>query len=267
MTTVKKIKTLIVDDEPVARQTIRALLEKDPEIEVVGECSSGLEAISSIRQQTPDLLFLDIQMPRVNGFDVLSKTVDVKIPAIIFVTAFDQYALNAFEVHALDYLLKPYTDQRFMDALLKAKSQLKMKELDRLSSSLLALLQDQPARLESVGSRQTFLTRFMIKRNGRVVFVTADSVDWIEANDYYVNVHVGATTHLIRLTMNELEQKLDPQEFFRIHRSLIVNLKRVKELHQHFNGEYVVILHDGTELKLSRGRRERLNEMLTMGTV
>lgn len=259
----KKMTALIVDDEPLARRTLRDLLVADPEVEIIGECGSGLEAVKFIHQQIPDLLFLDIQMPGLNGFEALAQVEHELIPAIVFVTAYDRYALKAFDLHALDYLLKPFTDQRFAEALRQAKSHVGMRELNRLSQSLLALLREQTG-AESVNvKRKGFLNRFMIKSGGRVSFVKADEVDWIAADDYYIKLHVGAKTHLLRLSMNELEEKLDPKRFLRIHRSTIINFERVKELQQNPNGEYAVVLKDGTELKLSRSRRERLEELLT----
>ena len=258
----KKIKTLIVDDEPLARQTIRELLFDDPEIEVIGECNSGLEAVNFIRQQSPDLLFLDIQMPGMNGFEALAKIEYERIPAIIFVTAFDQYALKAFDVHALDYLLKPFTDKRFKESLRQAKTNVELREINRLSQSLLALLNDRAGGETAPVKRKSFLTRFMIRAGGRVTFLKTADVDWIAADDYYIKLHVAGKSHLLRLSMNELEEKLDPKTFLRIHRSTIVNLERVKELHQNPNGEYVAVLKDGTELKLSRNRRERLEQLL-----
>ncbi len=261
--TTKKIKTLIVDDEPLARRTIRDLLATDPEIEIIGECGNGLETVRFIRRQLPDLLFLDIQMPGMNGFEALSKIEHERIPAIVFVTAFDNYALKAFELHALDYLLKPFTDKRFEEALRQAKTQVELREINRLSQSLLALLCEQAGREIAPLKRKSFLTRFMIRSGGRVSFIKAADVDWISADDYYIKLHVAGKSHLLRISMNELEEKLDPQRFLRIHRSTIINFDRVKELHQHPNGEYVVVLKDGTELKLSRSRRERLEELLT----
>jgi two-component system LytT family response regulator len=261
----KKIRTLIVDDEPLARRTIRDLLETDLEIEIIGECGSGSEAVNFMLKETPDLLFLDIQMPGMNGFEALSKIEHERIPAIIFVTAFDQYALKAFDVHALDYLLKPFSDERFWEALRQAKSQVEMREINRLSKGLLALLGEQAAGETGAARRKGVLTRFMIKATGRVIFISASDVDWIAADDYYIKLHVGAKSHLLRMSMNELEEKLDPKKFLRIHRSTIVNFDRVKELHQNPNGEYIVVLKSGAELKLSRNRRERLEELLTGG--
>ncbi|HEX8146732.1 MAG TPA: LytTR family DNA-binding domain-containing protein [Pyrinomonadaceae bacterium] len=263
----KKIRTLIVDDEPLARRTIRDLLAEDADVEVVGECGGGAEAVESIRQRPPDLLFLDIQMPGMDGFDVLSAVELERISAVIFVTAYDAYALKAFEVHALDYLLKPFTDERFREALARAKSHVELREARGLAESLRAFLrgragaEDETAAAAS-GRRAGYLTRFMVKVGGRVIFVNPSDVDWVEADNYYIKLHVGGKAHLLRLSMKELEGRLDPKTFWRIHRSAIINLDRVKELHQHPNGEYVVVLRDGTELKLSRARRERLQELL-----
>ncbi len=259
----RKLRTVIVDDEPLARRTIRDLLAIDPDIEVSGECSTGLEAVTLMREQPPDLLFLDIQMPGMNGFEVLAQVEFERIPGIIFVTAFDQYAVKAFEVHALDYLMKPFTDQRFNEALQKAKSSIDLKEINRLSQSLLTLLGKREATEPSAA--KPFLKRFMIRSGGRVGFIKADTVDWIAADDYYIQLRISGRAHLLRMSMNELEEKLDPKQFLRIHRSTIINLDRVKELHQDPNGEYVVVLKDATELKLSRNRRERLERFLTTG--
>jgi two-component system LytT family response regulator len=261
-TKTKKIKTLIVDDEPLARRTLRDLLADDAEIEIIGECKSGPETVNFIRRQLPDLLFLDIQMPGMNGFEALAKVEYERIPAIIFVTAFDQYALKAFEVHALDYLLKPFTDKRFQEALRQARTRVELREINRLSQDLIALLGEQAGTETLAARRKSFLTRFMIKSGGRVTFIKASEVDWIAADDYYIKLHAHGKSHLLRISMNELEEKLDPKRFLRIHRSTIINFDYVKELHQNPNGEYVVVLKNGTELKLSRNRRERLEQLL-----
>jgi two-component system LytT family response regulator len=262
MNTRKKVRALIVDDEPLARRTIKDLLAGDPDIEIVGECSTGLEAVNFINKRPPDLLFLDIQMPGMNGFETLAKIDYERIPAIIFVTAFDQYALKAFEVHALDYLLKPFNDKRFEETLRKAKAHIELREINNLSQSLLNLLADHAGKETLEVKRKSFLTRFMIRAGGRVVFVEASDVDWVSADDYYVKLHVSGKSHLLRVSMNELEEKLDPKRFLRIHRSTIINFDRVKELHQNPNGEYVVVLKNGTELKLSRSRRECLERLI-----
>jgi two-component system, LytTR family, response regulator len=263
-TDAKQLRTLIVDDEPLARRTIRDLLSDDPAINVVGECDGGRAAVDFIRRQPPDLLFLDIQMPGMDGFDVLSQIELERLPAIIFVTAYDAYALKAFEVHALDYLLKPFTDERFREALARAKSHVELREVKELAQSLRAFLHGRAAAEPAAATgRKGFLARFMVKLGGRAIFINAADVDWIEADNYYIKLHVGGKAHLLRLSMKELEERLDPKYFWRIHRSAIINLDRIKELRQHPNGEYVVLLKDGTELKLSRSRRERLHELLT----
>jgi two-component system LytT family response regulator len=259
----KRIRTLIVDDEPLARQNIHALLKDDPEIEIVGESGSGAEALRAIAKQSPDLLFLDIQMPELNGFDVLERIEAERLPVVIFVTAFDHYAIQAFEVHALDYLLKPFDDARFEKALRQAKAQIEQREINQLSKRLISLLEDRERPPEK--PRGAYLTRLMVKSASRVFFLKVDEVDWVEAADYYVKLHVGRKGHLLRESMSDLEARLDPDKFMRIHRSAIVNLDRVKEMHPLFNGEYVVILHDGTELKLSRSRREQLQQLLNSG--
>ena len=261
----KTIGALIVDDEPLARRTIRDLLADHPDIEIIGECSNGLEAVDFMQEQLPDLLFLDVQMPGLDGFETLAKIEPERIPAIVFVTAYDRYALKAFEVHALDYLLKPFNDQRFGEAVRQARAQIELKEIDKVSQSLLNLLGDRNLleRQPPEPTRKRSLTRFMIKTRGRVIFIDAAQVDWISADDYFIKLHTDGKTHLLRMSMNELEEKLDAKTFMRIHRSTIVNFDRVKELRQTPAGEYVVVLKTGTELKISRGRRERLQQLLT----
>jgi two-component system, LytTR family, response regulator len=254
---------MIVDDELLARSAIRILLKDDPEIQIVAEAGSGPEAVELIAHHSPDLVFLDIQMPGMNGFDVLESLGTSNIPLVIFVTAFDQYAVKAFEVHALDYLLKPFDDARFEEALRQAKSHIEQGELNRLTQKLFALLEYRDERVsEHPQARPRYLTRLMIKSASRIFFLKVDEIDWIGAEDYYVKLHVGRKSHLLRETMNDLETKLDPDKFVRIHRSSIVNMDRVKEMHPHFNSDYLVILQDGTELKLSRSRREQLQALL-----
>jgi two-component system LytT family response regulator len=263
----KKIRTLIVDDEPLARQSLRILLEADSQIELVGEAGSGREALALVRRESPELIFLDIQMPELDGFGVLERLEAAALPVVVFVTAFDQYALRAFEFHALDYLLKPFDDARFEKTLRRAKEQVEQREIKDLSRRLLALLEGRDPQTTSAMSQPQHLSRLLIKAAGRVSFLKTDEIDWISADDYYVKLHVGRKTHLLRETMNDMEAKLDPTRFIRIHRSSIVNLERIRELQQHFNGEYLVVLHDGTELKLSRSRREQLEQLLKTGPV
>ena len=262
---VAKIKTIIVDDEPLARRNLRVLLERDPQIEVLEECRNGSEAIKAINTLSPDLIFLDIQMPEMDGFDVLARVGPAHIQAIIFVTAFDQYALKAFEVHALDYLLKPFDDERFARALERAKSQIAASEIDKLSKRLFALLEERETeRQGSIEKRESYLTRLMIKASNRVVLLKVDEIDFIEADGNYAKLHVGRKSHLLREKMHDLEGRLDPAKFVRIHRSVIVNLDRIKEMQPHFNGDYVVVLEDGRQLRLSRTRREHLESRLKL---
>lgn len=256
-----KIKTLIIDDEPLARRNLRVLLEQDDQIEIVDECRNGHEAVQAINTHSPDLIFLDIQMPEMDGLEVLARVGPEQIQAIIFVTAFDQYALKAFEVHALDYLLKPFDDERFARALERAKSQIAASEIDKLSQRLLALLEDRKS--ERKGSdEQSYLTRLMIKTSNRMMLLKVEEIDFIEADGNYAKLHAGRKTHLLREKMNDLEGRLDPARFVRIHRSVIVNLERIKEMQPHFNGDYIVILDDGRQLRLSRSRREQLEAKL-----
>jgi two-component system LytT family response regulator len=261
-----KIRALVVDDEPLARRNLRVLLEADPEVELVGEASGGAEALALISEHSPDLVFLDVQMPEMDGFGVLERLEAERLPVVIFVTAFDKYALKAFDFHALDYLLKPFDDSRFEKALARAKQLLAQRELKDLSRRLISLLEDRGASHinEAAGADRParYQTRFLIKSAGRVSFIRADEIDWIEAEDYYVKLHVKGRGHLLRETMNDIETRLDPEVFVRVHRSSIVNLERVRELQQLFGGDYTVVLQDGTQLKLSRTRRERLESLL-----
>lgn len=254
----RPIRTLIVDDEPAARDGMRHLLAADPEIVLAGECSNGREAAAAIRDTAPDLVFLDVQMPGLDGFGVLREVGVDRAPAVVFVTAFDQYALRAFDVHALDYLLKPFTDDRFRESLERAKQLVRQGRLGDLSRKLAALLDhDEPA-----PARPRYLDRLVVKSGGKVTLLPVGEIEWIDAEGDYVRIHVGKTWHLLRETMKNLEDQLDSARFVRIHRSTIVNLEKVKELQPFFRGEYVVVLHNGTTLKLSRGYRDNLEARL-----
>lgn len=232
------IRALIVDDEPLARSNLAVLLRKDPEIAMVGECGSGAEAIGEIRVSKPDLLFLDVQMPECDGFDVLEILGGSAPAAVIFVTAYDQYALRAFEAGALDYLLKPFDNARFEIALLRAKQRIRSSE------------------------RRRNIERFAIKSAGEVAFLKIEEIDWVEAADYYACLHVGSRTHLLRRSMAELEEDLDPAKFCRVHRSSIVNLQRVQGLKIGEDGEYEVVMETGARVRLSRKYRKILQERL-----
>jgi two-component system LytT family response regulator len=251
-----KIRTLIVDDEPLGRERIRTLLAGDPEIEVVGECLDGRQAITAIEQRNPDLVFLDVQMPEVDGFSVLEAICVERMPVIIFVTAYDRYAVQAFEVHALDYLLKSYDRERFSAAVQRAKEEIQRSRGEgALNERLVGLL-------ENLQTKKDRLTRLVIRSAGRIVFLRVEEIDWIEAADNYVRVHAGKESHLIRETLQSLEKRLDSGKFLRIHRSFLVNLDRIRELQPIFHGDYAVKLADGTELTLSRNYREKLLEPL-----
>ncbi|HKW41975.1 MAG TPA: LytTR family DNA-binding domain-containing protein [Gemmatimonadales bacterium] len=260
----KPIRTLIVDDEPNARAGIRQLLSGDPEIVVAGECSDGRQATAAIRESIPDLVFLDVQMPELDGFGVLREVGVDGPPAFVFVTAYDQYALRAFEVHAIDYLLKPFTDERFRESLQRAKQQVRQGQLVGLSRNLAALL-DSVAGRDSPpqpSARHGYLERLVVKSAGKVTLLRVADIEWIDAEGDYVRIHVGKAWHLLRETMKTLEARLDPERFVRIHRSTIVNLERIRELQPFFRGEYVVVLQSGVTLKLSRGYRDHLEARL-----
>lgn len=253
-----KIRVLIVDDEPLARERVRALLEGLPDIECVGECADGLSAVTTIRKNPPDIVLLDVQMPELDGFGVISQLAGGTMPAVIFVTAYDRFALKAFEVHAVDYLLKPFDKERFVTAIHRAVEQVKRQQAGELSQRLTALLADvRPEQPKPKG-----IDRIAVKSSGRVVFVKVDEVDWVEAADNYVNLHVGAENHLHRETMSSLESQLPPEKFMRISRSTIVNMDRIRELQPLFHGEYSVILRNGTKLTLSRSYRDKLDQLM-----
>ena len=242
------IRAFIVDDELLARKRVKRLLADEPDISVIAECGTGREAVKIIQETSPDLLFLDIQMPGLGGFDVLQSISGEKAPVIIFITAYDQHALKAFEVHALDYLLKPYKPERFKEAVDRARTQIA--NVSRGVDPGLAAL------IRKLRPDNNHLTRFMIKSSNRVVFVKAGEVDWIESAANYALLHVGDKAHLVRETMQALEAKLSPKIFQRISRSVIVNLERVKELQPMGKGQYIIILANGKQLAMSRGIRD-----------
>ena len=256
----KKIRTLIVDDEPLARERLAGLLRAESDIEIVGQCRDGEEGVKAILEQTPDLVFLDIQMPQMNGFEVIEAVGAEKMPLVIFVTAHDQHALRAFQVRALDYLLKPFDRDRLRDALQRARKQVEREDGGEIGRRLLALVKD-------LRRDQPRTDRLVVKSGGRLFFLRADEIDWVEAAGNYVRLHVGSTSYLLRETMNAIEGRLDPEKFFRIHRCRIVNMERIQELQPWLNGEYAVLLRTGTRLTLSRGYREKLQERLKVGAV
>lgn len=251
----EKIRVIIVDDEPLAREGLRMRLAREPDIEIIGECTNGREAISAIGRDHPDLVFLDVQMPRIGGFDVIKAVGAAHMPNVIFVTAYDEHAFRAFEVHALDYLLKPVDGDRFKEAIERARRQIRASNIDAINDRLRGLIAD-------LGEEKRYLERIAVKSNGRVLLLAVDEIDCIEAADNYVKLNAGREAHLLHATMNSLESRLDPQRFLRIHRSTIVNITRIRELYPMFHGEYRVILRNGTELTSGRSYRNRLQKLI-----
>lgn len=249
-----KIRALIVDDEPLARERLRTLLRKEPDFEIAGECNDGARAVAAIEKLRPDVVFLDVQMPEADGFDVVEAVGAKEMPEVVFVTAFDKYALKAFEVHALDYLLKPFDRERFAATLGRVRARVK-EDTNKLPRQLASLLRElRPA--------PRYLERLVIRAGGRVTFLRADEIEWIGAAGNYVELHAGKQTHLLRETMNAIEEKLDPARFLRIHRSTIVQVDRVREMQSTFHGDYSVVLRDGTRLTLTRNYKEKLQRLL-----
>jgi two-component system LytT family response regulator len=246
-------RVLIVDDEPPARAILREMLGRIPGVAIVGEAGDGLEALKAAGELAPDAVFLDIQMPRLDGFEVM-ELLDPAI-AVVFVTAYDQYALRAFDVRAVDYVLKPFGRERLHKALEKARAQITREKTSDNTGQLVALLEEmRPPQVR-------FLKRIMIKESGRLFFLRIADIDWVEASGNYVRLHVGAESHLLRETMNGLAARLDPERFLRIHRSTIVNIERIKELQPWFHGDYIVILRDDRQLTMSATYREKLDEL------
>lgn len=251
----KTIRTLIVDDERLARQKVRTLLDDDAEIEIVGECANGTEAIAAVRKQKPDLLLLDIEMPGSNGFEVLQRLRSERLPMVVFITAHNEYAVKAFEVEAIDYVMKPFDRRRFHDALRRAKRQLS-DDANESEARLLRLL-------ERVVKPKS-LDHFVVKARDRTFLVAVNDVDWIEAEGKYVRLHASGAAHLVRESIGDVEERLDARKFLRIHRATIVNVKRILEMHKGFGGSVFVVLRDGTKLTMSRRYRGRIRELTGM---
>ena len=247
------IHTVLADDEVLARQKLRQLLRDEPEIDVVGEGMTAVETIDLVRATKPQLLFLDIQMPGMDGFDIATELCSNKLvptPHIIFTTAHDQYALRAFEIHAVDYLLKPFTRERLSSAVERARKEIQ-------------LVNQHPGNGVAGRNEGRYTTRIVFKSRGRIVFLPVSDIRWISAEENYVRICTQTETHLLRETMARLEEKLDPEMFLRVHRSSIVNLQHVKEVRTETDGEYAVVLVNGEKLTMSRGYRSRINEWLT----
>ncbi len=248
-----KVRTLIVDDEPLGRDRLRQLLRDEPEIELVGECADGREAVAAIQKTPPDLVFLDVQMPELDGFGVLAELRGETMPVIVFVTAHDKFALRAFEVHAVDYLLKPFDRERFQKALGRALEQVRSREGQEVIQRQAALL----AGLKPAAAPE----RLAVKSGGHVVWVNLDDVDWIGSADNYAELHVGEKSHLLRETLGALESRLDPKKFVRISRSVMVNAKRIIEIKRLFYGGCEITLQNGARLTLSRRNRDKLKQL------
>jgi two-component system, LytTR family, response regulator len=273
------IRAVIVDDEPLARLRIRSLLAEVEDVEVVAECANGREAIQAIEESPPDLLFLDIQMPELDGFDVLRSIGVGRVPVVIFVTAYDQFALRAFEAHALDYLLKPFDDERFEAALQRARERIHQQQggdLDRRLRALLEGMRGDPGNRQDHGDRQEpearqnsgdrqdrgYLQRLVVPSGQRSVFVRTEEIDWIEAERNYIRLHASGRSYLLRENLSRIESALDPAAFCRIHRSTIVNIDRIQAVESLFRGEYLVLLHDGTKLTSGRSYRGNLHHLM-----
>ena len=246
--------TLIVDDEPLAREGLRMLLSEDPDVAAIHQAKDGREAVAAIRKARPDLVFLDVQMPEMDGLSVVREIGAERMPAVVFVTAHDQYAIRAFEINAIDYLLKPVTRERFAQALARAKARLQTQPGDDASRQILSLL-------ETIAAPHRSVKRLAVRSAGKTVFVDVGDVDWIEGAENYVKLHVGRTAHLVHVAMSTLEKSLDPDAFLRIHRSIIVNVGRIQELEPALHGEYMVTLQSGVRLRSGRTYHEKLKAL------
>jgi two-component system, LytTR family, response regulator len=250
------IRAVIGDDEPLARERLRNLLASEADVEVVRECRHGNEILQAIQELNPDLLFLDVSMPELDGFGVLNRIPETKAPAVIFTTAYDTYAIRAFDANALDYLLKPFDETRFRKALGRAREHIAQGHKAKMNEQLVGILNDH-------GSERRSAERLVFKSGGRIVFIETEEIEWVEAAGNYVNVHVGKDSHLLRETMMMFESKLDPKRFLRIHRSIIVNCDRIREVQPCNGSEYVVVLKNGKELSLGRTYRDRIERLVS----
>ena len=261
-----KIQVMLVDDEPLALRGLKLRLAAFPEVEIIGECANGREAVKEIKAKSPDLVFLDIQMPGLDGFGVVRAMIGAPAPLFVFVTAYDKYAIDAFEANALDYIVKPVEEERLSDALHRAREVLRNKAAASRESKLIEMLaslsDDDRDRIKELiaepawTDKERYSERLSFKDGSKVVVLGADEIEWIDAAGDYMCIHAGGKTHIIRETMKALQTRLDPVRFQRIHSSAIVNIDRVKELHPHSNGEYFIILDNGAELKLSRSYKD-----------
>jgi two-component system, LytTR family, response regulator len=256
----KPIRVAIADDEPLARERVRSMLEGRDRYAIVAECHDGVEAVAALAEHDIDLLFLDVQMPGLDGFQILESVGTTRLPIIVFVTAFNDYALRAFSVSALDYLLKPFDRERFEQTLSRVEERLASKQQTEISAELREFLHTL-----STTAPQNHVSRFPVRANGEIYFVRVDDVDWIDAEGNYVALHAAGRRHLVRDTIKSLESRLDPAKFVRVHRSAIINVDRLRKLQPYFHGEYVITLQDGTTLTSSRTYSDRLRALLEQG--
>lgn len=252
------IRTLIIDDEPVARERMRKLLTDEQDVEIIGECVDGAEAVAAINAESPDLVFLDIQMPYMDGFTALKAVEVTKMPVVVFVTAYDEFAIKAFEVNAIDYLLKPYDESRFRESLQRARRSIG----ERIGSG--AVTKELRSLLEASPSKAVKSDRIAIRSSGQIRFLRASEIDWIDSQGNYARIHVGSETHMLKETLQNLEERLDASQFFRCHRSSIVNIDRIESLEKWFQGDYVITLHSGEKIPLSRRRYTELREIMKL---
>ncbi|HVF40429.1 MAG TPA: LytTR family DNA-binding domain-containing protein [Gemmatimonadaceae bacterium] len=257
-----KFTACIVDDEPLAGEGLAALLSRDPEIEVIDVCDSGKNAVEAILDSSPDIVFLDVQMPGMNGFDVIREIGVANMPAVVFTTAYDKYALDAFEANAIEYLLKPFSDERLAEAVVRAKRSIRERKMAKLGENLVGLMD----RIGSPDADKTSIAgsvaRITIRTADKTYFIPTAEIDWIEGADYYASVHSRGKTHLLRETLTSLSNRLDGRAFMRVHKSAIVNVSRVKEIQSMFNREAVAVLIDGTKVRLARGKRAQLEALI-----
>jgi two-component system, LytTR family, response regulator len=250
------VRAIIADDEELARKKLSMMLELESDVQLVAECRDGTETLRALSTHKPDLLLLDIRMPDLDGFEVLSRMAGKDMPLVVFTTAYDQHAVQAFEAHALDYLLKPFDQERLHEALVRARNELLTRNERDTTQRILHFLSESAARQPSASRR------LIIKAGGRVVFLSFDQIDWVEAAANYVRIYVGKQSYLLRRGIGEIAERLDPLQFIRIHRSAIVNVQKIKELQPVNSGEYIVVLRDGKELSCSRGYRSGLQELI-----
>jgi two-component system LytT family response regulator len=256
-----KIRALIVDDEPLARQRIRMLAQDEPDLDIIGDCASSADALAAIERDPPDLLFLDVQMPEIDGFELLQKLPRERLPLVVFTTAYDKHAVRAFEAHALDYLLKPFQPERFRAAVARAHEHLANKQASSAARGLLELLAARQSS-SALPTASQCLTRLTIKSDDRVIVIKTADIDSIESAGNYVAVNVGKEAHILRETLNALESQLDPEKFLRVSRSAIVNLDRVKELQPMFKGEHIIVLQNGKRITMTRGMLREVEQAL-----